>query len=797
MRSTSGYRRARPPSPPCSSSPPPHDIPALSLSLLHSPLSAHRPSLELAFRTTLQRLYSDPAALTSPPSSLPLLLDLAIDCSSLTPVFLDPSTPFLLLEDAFDYSASSSLPLLFPLLTARRSVLSSPALFTSLKCRLALVRMCNGLLRRVGKTVSAEWSGRVMELVAVMMPLEERGGLNLQGKFNVDNRTVVEDRSDAVDDRAPATDRSFYRTLWSLQAVLAEPTQLKQPDAYAAFTAALGTVLTAFERAPLSSTAPSSASASAAAASEVYFPKYLSGPRLLNLQLQDATFRRHLLTQCMLLFQFLVDPSGDPALSLTSAAPPNTASPAAAAGTSAAPFLSAAQLTAVRGFAERVLQLMEGQKDGDGDARYVQQLLAVLHEELSWMRWKQNKAPAFTRRPAVMAAPLVVTGAPVKGKAGRGKKGRPEEAPIMGGRALAELWAGVLSNEEAVRDGNRGFAPDVQSRLKELLDEDDDWQERKRRAAERAGRKATAKTGSGHTMTDADGGDDEEEPLDESALLRKNKQRQWTTLRLLRRWDFALFQKSDGSLDGVVEELKRRRKAEQDQAAKLRAAEPVKEETKEEEDIKPAEADAGEATEAAAGTVKEEEKGDEVAEEVDVDADADVDKIELEIHRPAEEKGGEGEEAGEKAAVEADGEDDDDRSESRRRGGAEKDDEEDDAAGRKRKSEQLVDDDDDDEERRKKRRTSDDAEADAADEAALPSGEPLPEKPSSSPTVDKEADVGNEMKDVRDGRDVSAEADGELAQPGANGKTDGVEDEVKESEPPPIVMPLESMNTTE
>ena len=598
------------------SSPVPHDPSALCSSLTsHPTLShpSHKPCLELAFRTTLQTLYhSSPSSLTSPPTPLPLLLDLSIAAASSTPPLVDPLTPFLLLDDAFDYSATASLPSLFHLLVERQPPLSSPTpFFAHLKCRLSLVRTCNSLLRRMGKTMAAEWQGSVMQVVASMMQLDERGGLNLGGKFNVDNHTNIEhtpkdhtaasegtgkegaEREGEEAGGQPMVDYAFYRTLWSLQGVFSDPPQLKQAEVWGSFTSSLTAVLDAFERSPPSSMGPAfTASSSSSAAA--YFPKYLSGSRLLSLQLQDATFRRHLLTQSLILFQYLLNPTGDAAASLTAAAAPPP--PATAPGPAAAQLLSAAQLEVVRGFVPRVLQLLdapgEGAGAGEGD-RYGQRLLAVLRDELAWMRWKANKAPSFARPPADLSHPLVVPGGAAKGKERRVNRGRGAEAPVMGGEKLAELWGSVLSNEESIV-GNRGFAPDLQAKLSELLEEEDEWQEKKRKAAERVAKREVVKqegqAGGEEAMTD-DGEGQEDEELDERSLLRKDKQRQWTLLRLLRRSDFALFQKSDGSLDAVVEELTRQRKAEEEKNSTGEMSTPpmdvdhaaVKQEKKEEE----------------------------------------------------------------------------------------------------------------------------------------------------------------------------------------------------------------------
>jgi len=139
----------------------------------------------------------------------------------------------------------------------------------------------------------------------------------------------------------------------------------------------------------------------------------------------------------------------------------------------------------------------------------------------------------------------------------------------MGGEKLSEFSTDVLSNDESVRDGARKVAPDLDAKTQKLLDEDDEWQQRterwkkaqqRREAVKKEKEESKEEEKDGGDRMDEDGGEEEDEAEpDESELMRKNKQWQWTLLRLLRRYDCRLFQKSDGKLDKVVDELKKRR----------------------------------------------------------------------------------------------------------------------------------------------------------------------------------------------------------------------------------------------
>ena len=49
---------------------------------------------------------------------------------------------------------------------------------------------------------------------------------------------------------------------------------------------------------------------------EFYFPGFLTSTRLISLELQDSTFRRHLLVQYLIVLIYLLDPSTHPPKSI-------------------------------------------------------------------------------------------------------------------------------------------------------------------------------------------------------------------------------------------------------------------------------------------------------------------------------------------------------------------------------------------------------------------------------------------------------------------------------------------------
>lgn len=59
------------------------------------------------------------------------------------------------------------------------------------KAKLTLLTFCNSLLRRLSKTNNTNFSGRIILLMTVVVPLDDRSGLNVTGRFNIDNVTSI------------------------------------------------------------------------------------------------------------------------------------------------------------------------------------------------------------------------------------------------------------------------------------------------------------------------------------------------------------------------------------------------------------------------------------------------------------------------------------------------------------------------------------------------------------------------------------------------------------------------------
>eukprot|EP00937_MAST-01D_sp_MAST-1D-sp2_P002401 g2401.t1 len=375
------------------------------------------------------------------------LLDIAIGCVSETPAAdawaIGSHVPFLLLGDLLQCEPTSCCAVLWGLLEARREVLTRPVFIPQVgktvvsKSALALLKLCNELLRKLSKATHAEFRGRVLHFLAFVFPIHERSAVNVSGKANTGNTTdfaaeeefnaeaaalAAEEAAEAAgaDDSgavagpessaastssssgspAAVVDFKLYRALWALQKPLANPRATVSAAApWASACSAAAHVLGAFEGSAFSEAdlasadeadtagtdASAAASALAPASSEqthFFEPKYLTASRLLRLQLRDPLFRKNVLTQFLILFRAATALAG----------------PAADAGAGAADAPAVArhiQAEPLRALQERCVALLR-RTPPDGPS-FEALLRHVLARDEQWIAWKQDKCPAFGR----------------------------------------------------------------------------------------------------------------------------------------------------------------------------------------------------------------------------------------------------------------------------------------------------------------------------------------------------------------------------------------------------------------
>jgi hypothetical protein len=164
------------------------------------------------------------------------------------------------------------------------------------------LRICNRLLQRLSSTRDAEARGRVLQLVAYVFSVDERSGLNIRNAFHTENVTKVDSGNISEAAVAPSFDHKFYLELWELQEFFSNPLILsKDLPKQKRLLELVKAVFSSF-----SSKAVLKETENLLATEDFFdFPKYLTSPGIFHLQMQDGNFRKQILFQVLILFQFL------------------------------------------------------------------------------------------------------------------------------------------------------------------------------------------------------------------------------------------------------------------------------------------------------------------------------------------------------------------------------------------------------------------------------------------------------------------------------------------------------------
>uniref|UniRef100_A0A6M2EHN9 Uncharacterized protein n=1 Tax=Populus davidiana TaxID=266767 RepID=A0A6M2EHN9_9ROSI len=207
---------------------------------------------------------------------------------------------FQLLEDLTEMSTMRNCKDIFGYIESKQDILGKQELFA--RGKLVMLRTCNQLLRRLSKANDVVFCGRILMFLAHFFPLSERSAVNIKGVFNTSNETKYEKEPPA----AISLDFNFYKTMWSLQEYFCDPSLTLSPIKWQKFSSSLMVILNAFEAQPLSEEEGSANNLEEEAAS--FNIKYLTSSKLMGLELKDPSFRRHVLVQCLILFDYLKAP---------------------------------------------------------------------------------------------------------------------------------------------------------------------------------------------------------------------------------------------------------------------------------------------------------------------------------------------------------------------------------------------------------------------------------------------------------------------------------------------------------
>ncbi|KAL1811684.1 hypothetical protein DCAR_0623813 [Daucus carota subsp. sativus] len=336
---------------------------------------------------------------------------------------------FQLLEDLTEMSTMRNCKDVFGYIESKQDILGKPELFA--RGKLVMLRTCNQLLRRLSKANDVVFCGRIIMFLAHFFPLSERSAVNIKGVFNTSNETKYEkDTPDGI-----SIDFNFYKTFWGLQENFSNPASLLHaPTKWHKFNSSLMVVLNTFEAQPLSDEEGNANNLEDEAAT--FNIKYLTSSKLMGLELKDSSFRRHILVQCLILFDYLKAP-----------------------GKSEKDFFTETVKDEIKSCEERVKKLLTMTPPKGNE--FLHSIEHILERERNWVWWKRDGCPPFEKQPIDRKS--VQDGI---------KKRKPRWR--LGNKQLSQLWKWAEDNRDALTDPQRVRTPDITEYWKPLADDMDE-----------------------------------------------------------------------------------------------------------------------------------------------------------------------------------------------------------------------------------------------------------------------------------------------------------------------------------
>ncbi|XP_078253437.1 THO complex subunit 1 isoform X2 [Rhinoraja longicauda] len=399
---------------------------------------------------------------------------ISLSINGVTEGMCSATTPFILLGDVLDCLPLDQCDRIFTFVEKNVGTWKSATFYSAGKNY--LLRMCNDLLRRLSKSQNTVFCGRIQLFLARLFPLSEKSGLNLQSQFNLENITVfntneqdstlglkhTEDKEDGMeveegetgDEEPPTTcsvpiDYNLYRKFWSLQDFFRNPLQCYEKNFWKTFLKHSDEVLDVFRSYKLDDMQASKKKQDELkppGEAHVYFAKFLTSEKLMDLQLNDSNFRRHILLQYLILFQYL---KGQVKFK------------------SSYCVLTDEQSLWIEDTTKAVYQLLkETPPDGEKFSCMVEH---ILHSEENWIAWKNEGCPSFVKeRPPESKIPKPARKRPApEDFFGRG----PNKKVSMGNEELTRLWNLCPDNMEACKSDSREFMPSLEEFFEEAIEQ--------------------------------------------------------------------------------------------------------------------------------------------------------------------------------------------------------------------------------------------------------------------------------------------------------------------------------------
>ncbi|XP_029044861.1 THO complex subunit 1 isoform X3 [Osmia bicornis bicornis] len=419
-------------------------------------------AIDQALRDTLLVILSENAS-----SNVQLLETYITFCIELCKKDLaTASMPVMLLGDIFDSMTLDRCEQLFTFVENNVVVWKEDLFFSA--CKNNLLRMCNDLLRRLSRSQQTVFCGRILLFLAKFFPFSERSGLNIVSEFNLENYTEFGSEKSEGDDLEQVTkdedkseskvpiDYNLYRKFWALQDFFRNPNQCYMKMYWKVFSAHASSVLSAFssfkleeQRSYPATSVKLDTSMEGSHKETPYFAKYLTNQKLLELQLSDSNFRRYVLLQFLILFQYLNSTVKFKAETHE---------------------LKPDQVDWVKATTEQVYALLaETPPDGPAFAETVKN---ILKREEHWNAWKNEGCPPFKKPAPDSSSDIEDVRKPKRPRHRIGDVIRDAQTVgkyHMGNPELTKLWNLCPNNLEACKSKDRDFLPSLETYFEEAI----------------------------------------------------------------------------------------------------------------------------------------------------------------------------------------------------------------------------------------------------------------------------------------------------------------------------------------
>ncbi|XP_034831419.1 THO complex subunit 1 [Maniola hyperantus] len=377
-----------------------------------------------------------------------------------------PTMPVVLLGDIFDALTLNKCEKMFTYVENGVNIWREELFFVA--CKNNLLRMCNDLLRRLSRSQNTVFCGRILLFLAKFFPFSERSGLNIVSEFNLenvtefggDNSSTLKDALDeemVIDEEKNkhTIDYNLYCRFWSLQDFFRNPNTCYNKIQWKTFVAHSGSVLSAFSSYKLEAVELQKSKLNRLktyntdvemqeSKEQHYFAKFLTNQKLLELQLSDSNFRRCVLIQFLILFQYL---------------------------TSTVKFkmesqeLKSDQQEWVKETTSLIYRLL-GETPPDGK-QFAECVKSILKREEHWNSWKNDGCPEFQKpKPPVQSESTEEVRKTKKRRRPVGdiiKEYETQDKFFMGNNELTKLWNLAPDNLAACRTKERDFMPSLES----------------------------------------------------------------------------------------------------------------------------------------------------------------------------------------------------------------------------------------------------------------------------------------------------------------------------------------------